>query len=104
MAIDRACTFADAERHHEANTMLAAQCLRHLIAAVPDKIHPVLTDNGLPFTNCQRHPYAVHHIFDVVCHEHGIEHRLTQVNHPWTNGQVERMHRKLKEATVKKYH
>ena len=27
-----------------------------------------------------------------------------QVNHPWTNGQVERMNRTLKEATVKKYH
>ena len=104
VAIARACKFADAERHNEANKMLAAQCLRHLIAAVPYKIHPVLTDNGLQFTNRQRHPYAVHHIFDVVCHEHGIEHRLTQVNHPWTNGQVERMHRTLKEATVKTYH
>jgi hypothetical protein len=77
VAIARTCTFADAERHNEANTMLAAQCLRHLIAAVPDQIHPVLPDNGLPFTTRQRHPYAVHHIFDVVCHEHGIAHRLT---------------------------
>ena len=24
------------------------------------------------------------------CHRHGIEHRLTKVQHPWTNGQVER--------------
>jgi hypothetical protein len=93
VAIARACTFADAERHNEANNMLAAQCLRQLIAAVPDKIHTVLTDNGLPFTNRQRHHYAVHHIFDVVCHAHGIAHRLTPVNHPWTKGQVERMHR-----------
>lgn len=29
---------------------------------------------------------------------------MTQVNHPWTNGQVERMNRTLKEATVKRYH
>ena len=29
--------------------------------------------------------------FDRVCHCHGIEHRLTKVKHPWTNGQVERM-------------
>jgi len=104
VAIDRACTFADAERHNEANNMLAAQCLRHLIAAVPDKIHPVLTDNGMQFTNRQRDHYALHHIFDVVCHEHGIAHRLTPVNHPWTKGQVERMNRTFKEAMAKKYH
>ncbi len=44
------------------------------------------------------------HIFERVCREHGIEHRLTKPNHPWTNGQVERMNRTLKDATVKRYH
>ena len=39
-----------------------------------------------------------------MCDEHGIEHRLTKVNHPWTNGQVERMNRTLKDATVKRCH
>jgi transposase InsO family protein len=34
----------------------------------------------------------------------GIEHRLTKPNHPWTNGQVERMNRTIKEATCKRYH
>lgn len=29
---------------------------------------------------------------------------MTKPNHPWTNGQVERMNRTLKEATVKRYH
>jgi glycosyltransferase involved in cell wall biosynthesis len=38
------------------------------------------------------------------CQENGIEHRLTKVKHPWTNGQVERMNRTLKEATVQRYH
>ena len=33
-----------------------------------------------------------------------IEHRLTKPNHPWTNGQVERMNRTIKEATVKRFH
>jgi transposase InsO family protein len=38
------------------------------------------------------------------CRSHGIEHRLTQPNRPWTNGQVERMNCTLKEATVRRYH
>ncbi|PXW66444.1 integrase core domain-containing protein, partial [Methylobacterium sp. B4] len=48
--------------------------------------------------------YDSQHIFDRVCDEHDIEHRLTKVNHPWTNGQVERMNRTIKDATVKRYH
>jgi transposase InsO family protein len=47
---------------------------------------------------CRGHP------FHRRCLEHGIEHRLTKPNHPWTNGQVERMNRTLKEATVRRYH
>src|SRR5665213_1881141 len=37
------------------------------------------------------------HRFDQICREHGIEHRLTKPNHPWTNGQVERMNRTIKD-------
>jgi len=36
--------------------------------------------------------------------DHNIEHRLTQINHPWTKSQVERMNRTIKEATVKNFH
>ena len=43
-------------------------------------------------------------MFDMRCRENGIEHRLTKVRHPWTNGQVERMNRTIKEATVNRYH
>ncbi len=32
------------------------------------------------------------------------EDHLTKPNHPWTNGQVERMNRTIKDATVKRYH
>jgi len=33
-----------------------------------------------------------------------VAHRLTKPAHPWTNGQVERMNRTIKEATVKRFH
>jgi len=57
----------------------ASAFLAAIIQAVPYRIHTVLTDNG-------------------------IEHRLTKVKRPWTNGQVERMNRTIKEATVKRFH
>jgi transposase InsO family protein len=33
-----------------------------------------------------------------------IDHRLTKPRHPWTNGQIERMNRTIKDATVKRFH
>ena len=44
------------------------------------------------------------HMFAMGCEENGIEHRFTKFNHPWTNGQVERMNRTIKDATVKRYY
>jgi transposase InsO family protein len=87
VAIDRTSKFAFVELHQEGGKMIAAQFLRNLVAAVPYRIHTVLTDNGIQFTDHARHKYAFHHIFDRVCDENGIEHRLTKVKHPWTNGQ-----------------
>ena len=104
VAIDRTSKFAYVETHAKTGKMLAVQFLRNLIVAVPYAIHIVLTDNGIQFTNQERHHLAFQHIFDRVCYEHGIEHRLTKIKHPCTNGQVERMNRTIKEATVKRYH
>jgi transposase-like protein len=104
VAIDRTSKFAYAELHTEAIKTVAAQFLRNLIASVPYKLHTVLTDNGIQLTNRKQDRYAFTHIFARVCDEHAIAHRLTKTNHPWTNGQVERRNRTLKEATVKKYY
>jgi transposase InsO family protein len=104
VAIDRTSKFAIAELHERATRANATEFLRRVIEAVPYKIHTVLTDNGIQFTNQDRQKYAFRHTFDRVCDEHEIEHRLTKINHPWTNGQVERMNRTLKEATVKRYY
>jgi hypothetical protein len=82
VAIDRTSKFAFVELHQQAGKMIAAQFLRNLIAAVPYAIHTVLTDNGIPFTNMAHHKYAFHHIFDRVCDEHQIEHRLTRISIP----------------------
>ena len=104
VAIDRTSKFAFTELHAKAGKMIAAQFLRNLIKAVPYTLHTVLTDNGIQFTNRACDRYAGDHIFGRVCTEHGIEHRLTKIKHPWTNGQVERMNRTIKEATVKRFH
>lgn len=104
VAIDRTSKFAFTWLVKKAGKMAAAQFLRDLIAAVPYRLHTVLTDNGVQFTNRKTDVHAFEHIFDRVCREHGIEHRLTKIKHPWTNGQVERMNRTIKDATVKRYH
>ena len=84
--------------------------------AAPD--HTVLTDNGLHFTDprgeswtaaeikeliAREKPFRAH-AFEYTCAKADIDHRLTKPKHPWTNGQVERMNRTIKEATVQRYH
>lgn len=104
VAIDRTSKFAYAELYERQTKMIAADFLRNLIAAVPYKITHILTDSGIQFTNRKSDRHAFTHIFDRICIENGIEHRLTKPKHPWTNGQVERMNRTIKDATVKRYH
>jgi len=109
VAIDRTSKFAFVQLVKSANRVSASAFLEALIAVVPYKIHTVLTDNGIQFTFPPRYadgPTAryITHMFDMRCEENGIEHRLTKIKHPWTNGQVERMNRTIKEATVKRYH
>ena len=43
------------------------------------------------------------HAFNHAREQQGIEHCTTRPAHPWTNGQVERMNRTLKDATVRRY-
>jgi transposase InsO family protein len=109
VAIDRTSKFAVAQLVHKANMQAARAFLEALVAAVPYRVEIVLTDNGIQFADLPKNrsgPTAKFrgHPFDRVCREHGIEHRLTKPNHPWTNGQVERMNRTIKDATVKRYH
>jgi transposase InsO family protein len=117
VAIDRVSKFAYAELHERATRRVAAEFLRRLIERGPYGIHTVLTDNGFQFTaprggwrvsEIQRmlasHQRFRCHAFDLACAQHGIDHRLTKFNHPWTNGQVERMNRTIKDATVRRFY
>src|SRR5437868_1896158 len=118
VAIDRTSKFAFVELHEKATTAIAADFLRRLIVAVPYKVHTVLTDNGIQFTTPGVGASAVPeikkaiaggeifraHAFELACARSGIDHRLTKPKHPWTNGQVERMNRTIKEATVQRFY
>ena len=109
VAIDRTSKFAIARLADVADRQTAVAFLDAVIEAVPYRIHTVLTDNGIQFCHPPRYrsgPTAQFsmHLFDRLCRQHDIEHRLTKPNHPWTNGQVERMNRTIKDATVKRYH
>jgi transposase InsO family protein len=118
VAIDRTSKFAFVELHEKATRRVAANFLRDLATAVPYRIHTVLTDNGTHFTDptgdgwtpveieemrAKELPFLCHS-FELACADLDIEHRLTKPRHPWTNGQVERMNRTIKEATVKRYY
>jgi transposase InsO family protein len=118
VAIDRTSKFAFTELHAKATTRVAADFLRALIQAVPYKVHTVLTDNGIHFTDPtgaswtpveikalidRKQPFRAH-AFELACARSDIDHRLTKPKHPWTNGQVERMNRTIKEATVKRFY
>lgn len=108
VAIDRTSKFAVVELVEKADVRAATAFLEALVEAVPYRIHTVLTDNGIQFADLPKNrqgPTARFrgHPFDRTCHVHEIEHRLTKPNHPWTNGQVERMNRTIKEATVKRF-
>ena len=118
VAIDRTSKFAFVELHEKATTAISAAFLRNLLKAVPYKIHTVLTDNGIQFTTPGAGGSAVPlikeaiaagelfraHAFEYACARADIDHRTTKPKHPWTNGQVERMNRTIKDATVKRFY
>jgi len=118
VAVDRTSKFAFAHLVPKATRRTAADFLEALLATVPYRIHTVLTDNGTHFTtpgnvcsaaaeirlSWQRGEVFRAHAFEAACARNEIDHRLTKPRHPWTNGQVERMNRTIKEATVQTYH
>jgi hypothetical protein len=60
---------------------------------VPDEI---LTDNGKVFTG-RFNPQHSEALFDRICRQNGIDHKLTGVRSPTTTGKIERFHRTLRD-------
>jgi transposase-like protein len=109
LAIDRATKFVHVAFFDATTKANGAAFLRDVVEAFPYAIHTVLTGNGMAFADLPKYrdgPTArwMGHIFDRVCRENGIEHRLTKPYRPWTNGRAERMNRTAKAATIKAFH
>jgi hypothetical protein len=70
--------------------------------ACPVKIVKLLTDNGSQFTDRytaggkKKEPSGTH-VFDRLCKQLGIEHRLIPPRHPQTNGMVERFNGRISD-------
>ncbi len=88
LAIDRVSKFTYVEFRDDAEKMNGAEFLRGTVEAFPYAIHTVLTDNGMAFADLPKNRngstrrYLGTHIFDRVCNEHGIEHKLAKPYHP----------------------
>ncbi|MDZ7888252.1 MAG: IS481 family transposase [Pseudomonas sp.] len=104
VAIDRTTKFVYAELFEQMTRKSAVDFLKATLNALPYRIHTILTDNGIQFAKKAGTEVDRVHPFDALCDLHGIEHRLTKPFHPWTNGQVERMNRTIKDATTKAFH
>jgi transposase InsO family protein len=94
-ACDAASSFAWAKLYTDKSAESACDFLDHLQGtSYGVKIQALLTDNGKEFTT---HWKSKNHLFERALRDRGIEHRYTQVRHPWTNGFAERLNRTILE-------
>ena len=84
------------ELHERVLQRVAGDVLQRLIAAVPYRVHTVLTDNGIHFTTpgntasaapliqqaMDRGELLRAHAFEYACAQNNVDHRLTKPRHP----------------------
>ena len=106
VAIDRATRWVYLEIYADQTESSSVDFLSKVKAACPIKIVKLLTDNGSQFTDRftskkkdgegKRIPSGKH-VFDILCKQFEIEHRLIPPRHPQTNGMVERFNGRISE-------
>ncbi len=94
-ACDAATSFAWAKLYPDKSASAARDFLAHiLIQSQGVPVKALLTDNGKEFTT---HWQSKNHTFENCLRKLNLQHRYTQVRHPWTNGFVERLNRTILE-------
>ncbi len=108
VSIDRATRYVYLELHDNKRMDTATAFLENALARYPFKIEKILTDKGMEFSYNPlpdgKKPKDKEHSFTALCKGQQIEHRTTLVKHPWTNGMVEAMNKKVKVNTTKRFH
>ena len=101
-AIDRATRWVYVRLMPDKRAASARAFLKSLDAAAPFRIRTLLTNKGKEFTDRlfadRRRAPSGEHEFDQLCTALGIEHRLTRVRRPQTNGMVERFNGRIADV------
>jgi hypothetical protein len=94
----RFCVIAKAVMRATARPVCLAFIEAMGVYGVPEE---VLTDNGKVFTGRFHKPgVPVEVLFDKICRENGITHRLTKIHSPTTTGKIERLHQTLQRELL----
>ena len=94
----RFCVLARAVMRATARPVCLAFVGAMRVYGVPEE---VLTDNGKVFTGRFHKPgVPVEVLFDKICRENGITHRLTKIHSPTTTGKIERLHQTLQRELL----
>jgi transposase InsO family protein/transposase-like protein len=102
VAIDRATRWVFIELYADQTDGSSIDFLSKVHKACPVKIVKLLTDNGSQFTDRftakgrKKEPSGTH-VFDRLCKQLDIEHRLIPPRHPQTNGMVERFNGRISD-------
>lgn len=102
VAIDRATRWVYVGLMKDKSARSARAFFKALEKAAPFRIRTILTDDGKEFTDrlfaSRERAASGQHEFDQLCAALGIEHRLTRVRRPQTNGMVERFNGRIAEV------